>query len=100
MIVHITPEARQYLASRSQSLTIFLAELKVQCCVPYAPPEVRIGPPDAPDEYLPIASGDLTVYVPREAVEHQPELTIVLRGLGPFKTLGLQGWRAFGVVSL
>lgn len=98
--VRITPEARRYIAARSPHVTVFLAELKVQCCVPYSPPQVRTGlPDDSGDEYLTMALDDLTVHLPRSIAKHQQELTITLTGFGPFKSLGLEGWRAFGVVS-
>ena len=97
MSVTVTPEARQYLASRSRHVTIRLTELTVQCCVPYSPPELYVGEPDKPAEYLAACDGDITVHLPRAVAPHQPDLIIALGGIGPFKSLSLQGWRPFGV---
>lgn len=98
--VSITPEARSFIAARSPHVTLFMADLKVQCCVPYSPPQVRPGlPEDTGDEYVSVPADGLTVHMPKSIAKHQRELTITVTGFGPFKGLALEGWRAFGVVS-
>lgn len=96
MPITVTPEARQYLASRSRHVTLRLTQLSVQCCVPYSPPELYIGEPAKPEEYLATVVGDVTVHIPRCVAEFQTDLTIGAGGIGPFKSLSLLGWRAFG----
>ncbi|HYG59508.1 MAG TPA: CC/Se motif family (seleno)protein [Symbiobacteriaceae bacterium] len=98
MRITLTDEARQYLSSRSQHVTIYLAELTVQCCVPYSPPEVKLGRPEPADDSVATDAGGITVHVPRCVADFQDDLTLAVRGFGPFKTLALEGWRAFGVM--
>lgn len=100
MRIAVDTAARAYLSSRSGQATIYFPDIKVQCCVPCSVPEVKAGPPDAPGGYLPVENAGVTVYVPAESAPHQGDLTITLRGIGPFRGLALVGWRAFGEIRL
>lgn len=102
--VSVSPSARQYLATRwplatGRHLTIHVAELKVPCCVPFSPPEVRVGAPESPGDYTVAVHGDITIHIPKHLAAHQQALHIVLQGFGPFRSLAVEGWRPFGAAD-
>lgn len=100
----MSPSAREYLSTRwprttGRHLTIYFAELKVPCCVPFSPPGVRIGTPERPGDYTAVVDVDITIHIPKHLAAQEQALRIAVQGFGPFKTLALEGWRPFGTAD-
>jgi hypothetical protein len=94
-MISVTDEAREHIREKGGSIYLLDAKPVGLCCGRVAfEPQLTIGVPTKPQEYVRDVINDIQVYIPRRFFVPYP-LTIEVKKLFGRKTLRLNGWRLF-----
>ncbi|WP_249870712.1 CC/Se motif family (seleno)protein [Oceanobacillus saliphilus] len=91
--VTVENEVNQFMEKKGNTLTISRADVK-SCCFVYEDTEINYKPPKG-SNYDFIEQNGLSIYVEKGMYFKDNHLTIGLSGMGPFKTVYVEGLDRF-----
>lgn len=91
MQIHITPDARAFLAAQQAPAVTISSLVFSSCCSGPLPPEVKPGAPVDPDGFVRYAAESLTVYFD-SLLDPRPAIVIDLKEFPMYRELFIQGW--------